>query len=210
VLAKNCAMTLDAFRQRRSALKREAILAAAASSFRREGYMRTSMEGLARAAGVSTATLYRQFSSKEDLFDAVASRTMDQLALDVGEGAAADAGLGRLARAYARLLSEPETRGMFRMVVSECGRDAVLAERFYRAVKARLSDLFVGALEMGVAKGLLKPIPGPEQAAGQLQGMIEHGTLMRGLVLGDEIETLSEADVIADEALATWFARWGN
>lgn len=135
---------------------------------------------------------------------------MDQLALNVGEGAAADGGLGRLARAYARLLSEPETRGMFRMVVSECGRDAVLAERFYRAVKARLGDLFVSALERCVAQGLLRPIPFPEQAAGQLQGMIEHGTLMRGLVLGDEIETLSEAHVIADEALATWFARWGS
>ena len=94
------------------------------------------------------------------------------------------------------------------MVVAEIGRDASLAERFYAAVKSRLSDLFVGAIEIATKEGLLHPIPDPGAVAGQLQGMIEHATLMRGLVLGDHIDTRREVVIIADQALDTWMSRW--
>lgn len=203
-------MTLEQFRKKRSAGKRKAILAAAGESFRKEGFARTSMETVARNAKVSTATLYRQFTSKEDLFDAVVTETMDELALSEGVTGNAKASLRALARAYARLLSQPETRGMFRMVVAECGRDAALADRFYKAVKSRLSDLFVDAIAREVMAGKVKRLNAPDHVAGQLQGMIEHSTLLRGLVMGDEIETLAEADHIAEEALKTWVARWGS
>ncbi len=202
-------MTLEEFRKKRAAGKREAILAAASENFRREGFSRTSMETVAREAQVSTATLYRHFSSKEELFDDVAGTTMDELALNVEGPESADGGLQLLARAYAKLLSQPETRGIFRMVVAECGRDAALSQRFYKAVKSRLSDLFVAAIARGVEARKIKSRSATDQVAGQLQGMIEHATLMRGLVLGDEIETLSEAEFVADEALTTWLARWG-
>lgn len=201
-------MTLEAFRARRAASKREAILERASEAFRTEGYARTSMEAVAGAAHVSTATLYRYFESKAALFEAVAGATMDRLQLEAAEAPEPALEMHRLALAYARLLSQPETRGMFRMVVAECGRDPVLAERFYRAVKGRLSDLFVQAIRRGEAAGVYAVSLAHDQAAGQLQGMIEHATLMRGLVLGDGVDTLSEVEAIADQAFATWAARW--
>lgn len=203
-------MTLEAFRARRAAGKREAILERASEAFRTEGYARASMDAVARAAQVSTATLYRYFESKAALFEAVAGATMDRLQLEIAETAEPAQELPRLAQAYARLLAQPETRGMFRMVVSESGRDAGLADRFYRAVKGRLSDLFAQAVRRGEAAGLYDTSLPPEQVAGQLQGMIEHATLMRGLVLGDEIDTLFNVEEIAKEAFATWLARWGR
>lgn len=203
-------MTLEEFRTARAATKRASVLRAAETCFRKEGFMRTSMETVARDAQVSTATLYRYFSSKEDLFEAVATDTMDRLVLDADVSSKGADGLDILARAYAKLLSEPETRGLFRMVVSECGRDKELALRFYTAVKSRLSDLFIMQIEAGVKAGTVKEVTAPDHVAGQLQGMIEHATLMRGLVLGDDIETMSEAEFIADDALATWRIRWGT
>lgn len=201
-------MTLEAFRKSRSASKREAILNAASESFRQDGYARTSMELVARRAEVSTATLYRHFSSKADLFEAVAQRTMDRLELPETSSGGAIRRLDTLARAYAALLSEPETRGIVRMVVSECGRDSLLADRFYAAVKSRLSDLFISAIALGVETRVLRSVKRPAEVAGQLQGMIEHATLMRGLVLGDTVGTLSTPDQIAKDALRTWLARW--
>lgn len=201
-------MTLEKFRAERAAHKRAAVLVAAEDSFRKEGFMRTSMETVARKAEVSTATLYRYFPSKESLFDAVASATMDQLELDVEGHLETEDSLRHLARAYAQLLSEPRVRSIFRMVVAECGRDAALAERFYAAVKSRLSDLFVQAITIARDRGELDVVPEADHVAGQLQGMIEHSTLMRGLVIGDDVETKSEADHIADDALKTWLARW--
>ena len=62
-------MTLDEYRAERAATKRAAILDAAEESFRKEGFARTSMEAVANNARVSTATLYRYFPAKPELFE---------------------------------------------------------------------------------------------------------------------------------------------
>lgn len=48
--------------------KRQAILSGARDVFAREGYTRASVDGIARAAGVSTRTIYNHFADKEALF----------------------------------------------------------------------------------------------------------------------------------------------
>lgn len=51
--------------------RRQAIVAAAAEVFLEIGYERASMDEVARRAGGSKATLYKYFSSKEELFETV-------------------------------------------------------------------------------------------------------------------------------------------
>jgi AcrR family transcriptional regulator len=51
--------------------RRDAIVAAAAEVFQEIGYERASMDEVARRAGGSKATLYKYFSSKEELFETV-------------------------------------------------------------------------------------------------------------------------------------------
>lgn len=53
-------------------VKREAILAAALALFGRYGYRRTSIDDIAREAGVAKGTVYLYVESKEALFDLVA------------------------------------------------------------------------------------------------------------------------------------------
>lgn len=50
--------------------KREAILEAAQTIFRSEGYIRANMDTIAKAANVTKQTVYRYFNSKEALFQA--------------------------------------------------------------------------------------------------------------------------------------------
>jgi AcrR family transcriptional regulator len=57
----------------------EAISAAALRLFVRQGYAGTTMEEVARAAGVSRATVFRHFGSKEGILFARHHRELDQL-----------------------------------------------------------------------------------------------------------------------------------
>jgi TetR/AcrR family transcriptional regulator of autoinduction and epiphytic fitness len=87
---------------------RDRTLGAALEVFGRHGFRKTSMEDVARAAGISRQGLYLHFSSKEQLFRAAvrqeldtaldeASRCLNQEGVDLEERvvAALDAWLGR-------------------------------------------------------------------------------------------------------------------
>lgn len=70
--------------------KRETIIDAAFDLFRHYGYRRTSMEDIARAAGVAKGTLYLYFASKEELFEAIARMLAARMLEAVQEAAARD------------------------------------------------------------------------------------------------------------------------
>jgi AcrR family transcriptional regulator len=53
------------------AARRETILKGAAAAFAEKGYVGTSMEDVAAAAGITKLIVYRHFGSKEELYDAV-------------------------------------------------------------------------------------------------------------------------------------------
>ena len=55
----------------KDSVKREAILSAARELFMANGFVGTSMDNLAAAAGVSKATLYSHFSDKDALYSAI-------------------------------------------------------------------------------------------------------------------------------------------
>lgn len=203
-------MSLEEFRRKRSARKRDDILHAALKRFRTDGYARAPMEAIAADAGVSTATLYRHFRSKEVLFEAIAKQSLEGL-VSLAQKQEADglSQLRALAREYAARLAEPETRGMVRMLIAEVGGGGALSELFYESIKKTVAGAFAGAVLKCVEDGTIFIEDPPEAVAGQLQGMIEHGTLLQGLVRGDEIVPMRATDEIANEALKTWLARWG-
>ena len=88
--------------------RREALLEAAVGVFARYGYRKTSMDEVARAAGVSRQGLYLQFADKEELFrravnyklahnlsDAISALSDSRVALHERLLAACDAWAGR-------------------------------------------------------------------------------------------------------------------
>ena len=64
-------MSLETYRQSIREGKRDAIVAAAQRVFLDRGYQGAAMASIAKAADVSTATLYKHYANKETLFEAV-------------------------------------------------------------------------------------------------------------------------------------------
>jgi AcrR family transcriptional regulator len=64
--------------------RQDAILDAAFGTFAAYGFRRTTMEDIARAAGLSRTALYVHFRSKEDLFRSLTVRYFDQCLRDMG------------------------------------------------------------------------------------------------------------------------------
>ena len=69
------------------AQRREQIVGAAAAAFLTGGYEKTSMEDVARAAGVTRLIVYRIFESKEALYLAVLNAVVDDIAQSSTDGA---------------------------------------------------------------------------------------------------------------------------
>lgn len=60
--------------------RRAAILRAAATAFAHKGFAATSMEDVAAEAGITKLIVYRHFSSKEELYEAVLQQVSARLA----------------------------------------------------------------------------------------------------------------------------------
>lgn len=193
-------MTLQDFREARAGAKRSLILQAARQAFAARGIAAVSTLEVANMAGVSTATLYRYFPTKLDLFSAVLNESVGDMRKILSEGTG---DLDALCVAFAALLSTPQARSLVRMAITS--GNAELMQRFYEGGKAATRQLFDMAVEREVSAGRIVTDADP----GQLMGMIEHSTLLLGLLAGDDCPTVHPPEHIANEALSTWRARFG-
>ena len=202
---------LSAYHRRISARNRDAILDAAAELFLEGGYDRTSLARVAESAGVSKATLFKQFPTKAELFEATvlaAGGTPDAGPVDAPPGDFLT-GLVHLGRAYAELLSRPRIAGLIRAIIAESPRFPELRERTFDfgtlpvlvALRRHLRD----ADESGAAQ-----VDDPEVAATQFLGMIASAAFWPALVHGTWSITDAERLRAIDEAAQTIAARYAT
>lgn len=197
---------------RRSEEKRREILSAARALFVTEGYADTGMEVVARHAAVSTATLYAYFPSKAALF----RTTVQELITDIADGIASNpeptAGarvrLMAFARAYAAFCSNPATRAVLRMVSAERRRFTDSAETVQTRTRSEIGEALIRMIAELSRRGELQ-VERPSWAASQLLGLIEHPTLLYGLVHGDDAHVERSTEALAEEAVTTFLARYG-
>lgn len=198
---------------KRSEHKKAEILAAAYDIFLKAGYADAGMEGVARAAGVSTATLYAYFPSKAELFRTVVVDSVRTMAEPVRQSARvqgdARARLIALARAYGAFFAAPTTRAMFRMVTAERRRFEAVADHFLDAAREALGGTVIQLVKDLADAGELE-VEKPSWAAGQLMGMIDHATLVLGLSAGDEIQPDRPLDDVCDDAVETFLSRYAK
>jgi len=196
----------------RTERKRQEIFEAARAVFTREGFAQTRMELIARDAGVSTATLYAHFPSKAELFRIVVEETLADIAARVRAAGQADGDarkrLTEFGHAYATFYCDPTSRALFRLVVAERRRFPRLADHFSERGRAELGGALLQVIHALVDSGELR-VEKASWAAGQLQGMIEHATLIVGLLAGDEVMPRRSIEVIVNDAVATFLARYG-
>jgi TetR/AcrR family transcriptional repressor of mexJK operon len=162
--------------------KRQAILEAATELFIAQGYGAVSMDAIARAAGVSKATLYAHFGSKDQLFatiirEACQSNLAAQEFLPTGEGDML-AALTRLANRMLRFLLEDRALAIHRVVISESVRFPELGRAFYESGPLTFTRAFGAWLAEQTAAGRLA-VADPLQAAEQFAGMLKCGCYAR-------------------------------
>src|SRR5260370_23883803 len=66
-----CMSTLVSLKAQQSAVTRKAILASCLKLFARHGFSTTSIDDIARAAGITKGAVYWHFENKEELFQAI-------------------------------------------------------------------------------------------------------------------------------------------
>lgn len=133
------------------------ILAAAKPIFFREGFEATSIEAIASAASVSKKTIYTRFDSKEDLFEAVVVRNIEDNVPMVERAAAEDGPVAerllRIATVTLDIALTPDCIAMRRIIVSEAARSPAFARRLHDDGVARVIPLIERCLEDGNASG---------------------------------------------------------
>lgn len=187
--------------------KREQVMAAASELFMEQGFAGTSMDAVARKAGVSKATVYAHFASKEDLFEAMvakgsAERFASLMTADLDRLGVEEA-LSTVAHEFMGVLTSPQSLKTLRLVMGEAGRRPDLAARFYRAGPARVLGALTAYLERAKARGDLE-MDDPGIAAELFFGMIRGDLHMRRMLgLADQLRRTDIAR-LADTAVSVF------
>ncbi|MBV9249106.1 MAG: TetR/AcrR family transcriptional regulator [Acetobacteraceae bacterium] len=162
--------------------KRQAVLDAAGSLFMTQGYGVVSMDAIARAAGVSKATLYAHFASKGQLFATIILEgCRSNLAVEgflPEDGADIEPALVALARGILRFLLEDRALAIYRVVMSESTRFPELGHAFYENGPVVFRRVFSAWLSRQATAGRLE-VPESEMAADQFIGLVRGGVYLR-------------------------------
>ena len=154
---------------------RQLIYEAARHEFSDNGYAATSIESVARRAGVSTKTLYRLIPNKAALFEGMTSdridRFLSEINLEAIDHAEIDEALFAALMACADLALDKEVVALQSMVLQEAGKFSDLAGAFYRNGIQRAVKALADWLTAQQKRGLIE-IDDAEEVAGMLLGMV--------------------------------------
>jgi AcrR family transcriptional regulator len=154
---------------------RQIIYEAARHAFADGGYAATSMEAVARRAGVSTRTLYRLIPNKASLFDGMVTDRLDRTLASVDLNAIDHAEIGEALyaalMACAELTLDEEVIALQRMVLQEAGKFSDIAGMFYKNGIQRITAALADWLRVQQKRGLID-LDDIEEAAGMLLGMV--------------------------------------
>lgn len=163
---------------------RDRILAAARAEFSARGYEKTSVRGIAKAAGVDAALVHHYFGTKEQVFEAavtVAFAPALQAPAAIEDGPVEGVG-ERLTRFILGVWENPATRAPLLAIVRSAVNNDTAAAVFRRLVAAQLLGRVAGRIDLPDAE--LRA----ELAAAQLVGI----AMLRYVI---KVEPLASADI---------------
>ena len=155
----------------------QAVTAAARGVFLSLGYENASMDGIAREAQVSKATLYAHFASKEILFFAVMQaeiadyKTRLEAIANDGKGNFAKR-LTKVGTSLLEFLIMPSTLQMFRLVIADGVRVPEVCQTVLGAGRQRTRQIVADIFRDGITTGTLDGHD-PEEAAHLFLAMLK-------------------------------------
>lgn len=194
--------------------KRRQVMEAAARLFMAQGYGATSMEAIAREAGVSKATLYAYFPGKDALFAAIVGEACERHAdrrpccptgteRDLAE-TLADLGAGYLA-----FLFRDDVVAIQRVVLAEGPRFPELGRAFYDSGPRRMIDWLAAWFETLQEQGRLR-FGDARVAAEQFLSLLRGTLFMRRMLGVPPVPDAAEIGAIVGAAVDTFLRAWGT
>jgi AcrR family transcriptional regulator len=168
---------------------RDRILAAAREEFSERGYEKTSVRGIAKAAGVDSALVHHYFGTKEQVFEAsieVAFGPLLSAPGSIAEGPLDGVG-ERLARFFFGVWENPATRKALLAIIRSAVNNEVAASVFRRLISAQLLRRVAAQLDTPDAE--LRA----ELAAAQLVGI----AMLRYVIKVEPLASANPEQIIA-------------
>jgi len=177
------------------------------------GFDAASMTDVAREAGVSKATLYVYYTSKEQLFAAVVAEERDRSIAHILETLVDDQPitvvLGALGRELLTLITRPKVVQAHRIVIGVVERMPEIGRQMFEGGAARAANALAEHLERRVATGELL-IADTHLAAVQFLELCQAGVVKPRLyaILEGQADAAECASAV-DAAVEMFMARYG-
>lgn len=193
--------------------RREFIVRKASELFLKEGFAATSMSTVARAVGGSKATLYKYFSTKEALFEAVMEEKSSAVLGPIhSTDSPRDTPHTFLTVIGERLLMgiyDSEAVALYRVVIGDSGRSPEIGQVFFDVGPDRGRAIVENQLEAYNEVQMLR-INNPRQATEDFFALLRGETHFR-VVAGvrtapDSIEIKAHVQRVVDLLLSVWSA----
>lgn len=165
----------------RSAARREAITRAAAKLFAERGFEKTSAAEIAKAAGLSSGSVFYYFADKRALFRSVFERDLPMSRELVQRCTAGEDPVGSILAMVDELAVEPMdpiASGILVEVLRQAGKDPDLM-RVIAENTAILHEGFAVLVERGIRTGAIDPALDPRETAEWIQVVIDGAFLRR-------------------------------
>jgi TetR/AcrR family transcriptional repressor of mexJK operon len=193
---------LAKFRDRSAKLSRTeekqlAIVEAAEKLFLDKGFGSTSMDDIAKEAGVSKRTVYAHFTSKELLFSSVMEMVCAKVTGSPPEAISEmhyhspEQALTQIGEFFLNLILNPNAVALFRNVIAEAPAFPSLGETFYANDSKWLVQQMALLLAEYDRRGELS-VPDPHRASEVYFGALKGGPIFRVLVLNKYPDDPSE------------------
>jgi TetR/AcrR family transcriptional regulator, mexJK operon transcriptional repressor len=180
------------------------ILDVAEALFLSHGFGETSIEAVAKRAGISKRTFYHRFPGKERLFEAVVRRLIERWLppLDAGlvESPSLADGLRLTAEHMLRIALTPEALALHRIVIAEARQFPGLARMMHEIGAASGIERIAQQLEPRIKSGELRPM-NARFAAEEFILMVVTGPQRRALGLATPLTTTELAAWAGDAVL---------
>ena len=149
--------------QRRAEARPNEVLDAALQLFMSQGFEATRVEDIAKAAGISKATVYLYFPSKLALLEGLVRRSLSptaalaEHALGGFEGSAKEAISAALAIACEKV-TDPKVLAIPVIVMREGTRFPEIAQLYYSEILAHIMPALISVIERGMASGEFRKV----------------------------------------------------
>lgn len=192
--------------------KRQKILEGAKEVFFANGFDGASMDGIARAAGVSKGTLYVYFENKNTLFAALIQhmkRDMPEAIFTIFEGENLDDVLLRIARNLVAKMITPEHVALVRTVIGAVEKFPELGQTLHKAGPQRGSERMAEFFQRQIALGRLVTDDDPDMVARSFLDLTVRGVIARGLICGNLFHAEEEVEKHVRHGIMVFLRAYG-